>query len=553
MQIGLIAASPFVLDVLEHWVADAGLALVEKSGLLVKAEGEMEAIARALEVRFHDVEQGWHTDDRPTLPPGGVAVSGLSTSGTLKPHGKIIDQPLPGQTMNNAYGITPDQVSHAYQVSGTYDGTGQTIGIAEWGCSWQQADIDGFNQAQNLPAVSPTIVSVDGYVNTFNPADGPEATLDIEWAHGMAPGADIRVYMAPAGTTEAAFALEVTHLLNTVLTDSVIPSVLSISYGDGEDQFHPSDLAAWDHLISQITAKGTTVLVSSGDTGAYALHAYQSPQIRRVAAPASCPAAVAVGGTALFMDMNTVEDEWGWSNDLNFGASTGGYSDVFTAPSYQAHLSPKPSQRGVPDLAAVAAVDTMGYLYYNGGPTMMAGTSWAAPIVAGILTRINHARASHKLAPVGDIHATLYAHGGTLCKDITVGNNTCFAVAGYDCRDGWDEVTGWGSPIYPAWEQIFVTDALPSTSSQPTSRGSQPSGTSVDPSTLTVAELDAAPNGHYGADLIPLQAAARYVTFIAKNAGDDQGALFMLSHRPWAYWTGAMAAADKLWNAGVRK
>ncbi len=539
MKLALVAQSPFVLDALEQWAIQEGLHVLEKSGLLVHLEADLKAVEHAFQVRLDALEHGgWHTADQPTLPHGAVAVSGLSTQGRVYPHSQILDGPLPILATNGPRpGVTPSEVNAAYQVSGPYDGTGQTLAIAAWGVSFQQADIDAFCTQLGLPPCTPDVVSVDGYQNTFNPNDGPETTLDICWAHALAPGATVRVYMAPGGASDSAWALQVTTLLNTVLTDRVTPAVLNISYGDGEDQFPASDLQAWEHLIGQLVAKGTTVCVSSGDQGAYGLHVPEGPQIPRVDAPASCPSALAVGGTALWVNNLTVEDEWGWSNDVNAGASGGGYSAVFPRPAYQDRLTPPPAQRGVPDVAALASVDTPAFLIYDGNYWTIGGTSLASPIVAGMITRVAH-QAGH---PLGDVHAALYQHGGAICRDITVGNNNCFAVTGYACRPGWDEVTGWGSPIYPQWQAVWGKG------------GTQPvTSPTVNPATLTVAQLASAPDGQYGAANVPLQAAAKVVQ--DGLAAMHAATFFSLTHQPTGVYNedAVQQAAARLWAAGVR-
>lgn len=533
MHIGLIAQSPWVLDAIEQWALDAGLHTLERSGLLVRIEGELEDIAHALKIDLQRLDKGWHTGDMPVLPYGVHAVSGLSTRGKVYPHIRAhkLDHPMPPLVTNGPHpGLTPSQVNAAYGVTGSEDGTGQVIALAEWGQTFQQSDVDLFCTDLSLPPATIEVVPIGGFVNTFNVNTAMEATLDVEWAHAMAPGATIRVYMAPGGQDDTAWGLQVTTLLNAVLTDSVTPAVLSISYGDGEDQFPTTELQAWEHLIAAITAKGTVVCVSSGDQGAYGLHTFQQPQIPRVSGPSSCPSALAVSATALFMTDLTLEDEWAWSNDANLGATGGGYSTVFARPNYQDGLNPQPTMRGVPDVSALGSVDTEGFMIVDGQYATVAGTSLSTPIVAGILTRITQAKGSL----LGDIHAALYAHGGTLCRDITVGNNTCFAVAGFETQSGWDPVTGWGSPLYPQWREVFGKKAVPVIST-------------ANPATLTVAQLASGTDGAYGPNNIPLQEAARTVQTALQSA-----TFFGFCHQPTGYFNAAQKAAFTLWMAGVR-
>lgn len=534
IRIGLIAATSYFLDQIETWAVHEGLRVLGKSGLLVEVEGDLATIEKSLRIKLHALTHGWHTNHQPHLPVGVKAVAGLSTQGRGYPHSRVIDNPVPRlATTGPAPGLMPDQVLAGYHVTDTATGKGQVIGIAEWGVSFQQSDIDLFSQVAKLPQAHVTVVPIDGYQNTFSSADGPEATLDISWAHAMAPEADIRVYMAPAATAHTSWPMEVTKLLNTVLTDAVKPTVLSISYGDGEDQFHASDLRAWDHLFSELQARGTTVLVSSGDQGAYGLHVAEQPQVRRVDAPASCPHGVAVGGTALFMNGTKFEGEEAWSNDVNMGAGGGGYSTVFTRPSYQDALTPQASMRGVPDLAAVASLDTMCFLVYNSSYTMVGGTSWAAPLVAGLLTRLVEKHGG----PVGDIHEMLYAHGSTLCRDITIGNNNCYAVTGYECATGWDPVTGWGSPLYDQWSSVWGTTSTP---------GSSPTHLSVTP---TVKELALAQSGAYSSQMMALQSAAK-VVYAAQEAM-SANAVKALAEHPVGYYNTIQRNAAQLWVAGI--
>ena len=535
MKLGIIGASPFVLDALESWAVGEGLKVIEKSGLLVKVEADLDTVEDALKIRLDRLEHGWHTTDQPTLPHGALAVSGLSTTGKVYPHIRAhkLDHPMPPLVTNGPHpGLTPSQVNAAYSVTGSEDGTGYTMGIAEWGETFQQSDIDLFCTDLQLPPATVQVVPIGGFVNTFNPQTALEATLDIQWGHAMAPGATLRVYMAPGGQDDVAWGLQVTTLLNAVLTDSVTPAVLSISYGDGEDQFPATELAAWEHLIAAITAKGTVVCVSSGDQGAYGLHTFQQPQIPRVSGPSSCPSAVAVSATALFMTDLTLEDEWAWSNDANLGATGGGYSTVFARPSYQEGLNPQPTMRGVPDVSALGSVDTEGFMIIDGQYATVAGTSLSTPIVAGILTRVTQAKGSL----LGDIHTILYQQGSAICRDITVGNNNCFAVTGFETQPGWDSVTGWGSPLYPQWLAIFGKGENPVT--QPT----------VNPATLTVAQLASAADGAYGASNMSLQEAARVVQTALQSAN-----FFGLCHQPTGYFDSAQKAAFTLWTAGVRK
>jgi kumamolisin len=328
-------------------------------------------------------------------------------------------------------------------------------------------------------------------------------------------------------------------VLNAVLNASTKPAVLSVSYGCAEEDLTASDMEGWNALIQSLADAGVPSFFSSGDSGAYGRHALLQPQIQRVSAPASCPAAIAVGGTALYMNGYAFEQEWGWSNDINNGASGGGYSTVFTRPAYQ-DQAVTGTQRGVPDVAGPASTTTYAYLRVYGQLCMIGGTSWAAPVVAGLFTRIAQARATAKLGPLGDLHDAIYQHGDSLCRDITTGNNTCYAVAGFNCTTGWDAVTGMGSPQYAAW-LAYLTETTTPTPSKMTPMMPEIKG-------QTLQQLSAAPNGFYG------NANTHYQVIARRILGDQKlyAEFAALVHRPVTYWQTSATDAQTLAAQGVQ-
>lgn len=452
MHLGLISID---IPATSAWAQQQGFTVIDATGRVVRVDATAAQVSQAFSVAWEMQDAThWHTADIPTLPDHIQAVSGLSNTGILKhyhviPPSQVTADGVPPITTNGPKpGYTPSQIQAAYGITQPWDGAGETLAVAEWGSDFSPADLDLFSTTFGLPAVTPRVVNVSGY--TPGTTAGVEANLDVQWAHGMAPGAALTVYNAPPGTSYSSFALEVTALLNAVLSDSQPPSVLSISYGNGEVSFTAQDLKAWDLLMEDLGNQGVTVLVASGDQGAYGMHNVSWPQTPNACAPATCTHALAIGGTSLFMNVLTKEAEWGWSNAINYGATGGGYSKVFKAPPYQAPNT----WRSVPDLSAVADPFTPCILAMNGQWWTVGGTSVATPIVAGLLTRINHARRLAGFRPLGYINPVLYAlelQGKHLCTDLTVGNNTCFSVAGYDAKVGHDAMTGWGSPIAQAW------------------------------------------------------------------------------------------------------
>lgn len=467
MHIGLIAKRSIAET--EAWALANGLSLVRSVRRLVRVEGDPDQIALAFHIDWTTMTHGWHTDDKPVKPDCVQYVVGLSTKAdahhmhVYPAKDKLAEiegfPPISFNGLKDYIGYIPQNILDAYEADVPWNGDVETVGICEWGQDFSQPDLDQFCDLLGIPRITPTVVNVGGYVPTGG--TGTEANLDVQWAHGIAPGANITVYQGSAGVpanpnsfTEAfaAWALEVVEMLQFIASEPNPPSVLSISYGNMESSFTADDLQAWDLALADLGNKGCTIPISSGDQGAPGDHAPHYPQVAQACAPASCPHALGVGGTTLWSNNGAYGPEWGWTNWFGMGASGGGLSKEFAEPSYQFG---NVGRRQVPDIAAVADPTAGAFFVINGAPNMVGGTSWAAPVVAGLLTRVNHARRLAGFRSLGFINPVLYGElqmeGIPVCTDITTGNNTYESVAGYNCQKGYDWVTGWGSPILSAW------------------------------------------------------------------------------------------------------
>ncbi|MCY0865590.1 MAG: S53 family peptidase [Sulfobacillus sp.] len=445
---------------IREWLVQNGFRVTAESELIIWTEVRLNQLAQALDLDFRfkweDGQRLYHSVVDPELPdwmaPHILAVIGLQNVTRMRP--KFRNPVDTEQLANNGQGFFPQDLVTAYDFPAQFDGSGQTIGLLEFSNGYNPQDIRTFWQTMGIPVRPVTFISVDGTPNDGGVSSvDMEATLDIEWAGAMAPGASLVVYEASAGTSDQSFGASLLKALDYALHDQVNrPSILSISYGDGESQFPVSEMTAWDTVMAQGTVQGVTTFVASGDQGAYGLHGIGWPA-PHVDAPANCPHAVAVGGTHLVLNANDqIAQETGWTNTNNNGASGGGISQVFPVPSYQSGLSlpVKPGNhpgRGVPDVAANADPDTGYAVYFQGAPTVVGGTSAAAPLWAALGARLNQARAVAGRPPVGFLNPWLYQLGPTAAfHDITVGNNSYNCVEGYVCTPGWDAVTGWGSP-----------------------------------------------------------------------------------------------------------
>ncbi len=319
-------------------------------------------------------------------------------------------------------GYTPAQITKAYGFSGT--GAGQTIAIVDaYGSPTIQNDLDVFCTQFGLPKTA--IISPSGGGggggghkggnHAVNAGWALETSLDVEWAHAMAPSATIMLSVAKSAS--------ITDLVNAV--DAAVAAgatVVSMSWGGSEW----SGEASYD---SHFSKTGVSFTASSGDSGAGAEW------------PAVSPNVTGVGGTTLSVDgSGNYSSESGWSG------SGGGPSKYVTRPAYQNGWQAN-AKRTTPDIALDADPNTGVAVYdstkYNGqaGWFQIGGTSVGAPIWAALIALANQAGAT----PLSGANLALYGLGsssyGTDYRDVKTGSN------GYAAGTGYDMVTGIGTPL----------------------------------------------------------------------------------------------------------
>jgi kumamolisin len=337
---------------------------------------------------------------------------------------------------------TPLQLASAYGMPDA-DGTGQTIAIIELGGGFGQHDLDTYFGGLGLPTPSVTAVSVDGATNAAgqdpNGADG-EVLLDIEVAGAIAPAATLLVYFAP--NSDAGFLDAVSQAAHA----SPAPTVMSISWGQSEDQWSKAARDAMDAAFADAALLGATVFVAAGDSGSTDNEAQGAPHCDF---PASSPHVLGCGGTALHLGADaTVADEVVWNDGGAGGATGGGVSDAFPLPDWQrgagvpARAGSGGAGRGVPDVAAVADPQTGYQVLVDGQSMVIGGTSAVAPLWAGLVCRL----AQLLGRPLGQLTPTLYASVAPGApadglRDITSGSNGAYSAA-----PGWDPCTGLGVP-----------------------------------------------------------------------------------------------------------
>jgi len=396
-------------------------------------------------------------------------------------------------------GLAPAQIRHAYGIDqvpfGSIStlGAGQTIAIVDaYNAPTIVADLKAFDAKFTLADPVLTVIGQNG--STTLPGTDPsgkgnswalETSLDVEWAHAVAPGANILLVEANSNSDADLFAA-----IDTARHYAGV-SVISMSWGGGEW----SSESYYDQFFTTPGGHtGVTFVASSGDSGAYV-----SRTTKGVEYPAASPNVLAVGGTYLTVDAsgNTIsETAWGnGSSSYTSGGSGGGTSQYEAQPAYQKGVvTQTTTNRAVPDVAAdadprsgVAVIDSWDF-----GTTapwiQVGGTSLAAPIWAGIIGIADQGRVLAGKTTLDGATQTLpliYAAPNTDFHDITTGNNGYAAAAGYDL------VTGRGTPIV----NRLVADLGGTVQQAPTvgtlaaSPGSGVSGTTV---TLTASNVKAA-------------------------------------------------------------
>jgi len=387
----------------------------------------------------------------------------------------------------------PSFVRKAYNFPSTLDGTGQTILIVDaFGSPTIENDLALFDAVFKIPAPpSFTILCPEDGCPVYDPTDTHhgevswtiETSLDVEYAHAMAPGANIVLVVASTSSGNAINAAEARAI-------QLYPgSIMSQSFGIPEIVVHGNNAQLMQAEKNYAAAEqaGITVLASAGDTGATngfgtanALFPASDPLVLAVGgtegnpyptpgtATLSCPAGMtcSAGLATVAGPCSSVngfltspctpvgyggEQVW---NEPFFapGSTTGGApSLLFPVPSYQDGLGL--SSRTTPDVSYNAAIHG-GVLVANssvlGFPVffIVGGTSAGSPQWAAIIALANQAAGG----PLGFLNPAIYKLArssayATDFHDIKVGNNQMPGTpVGFNAGTGWDDASGWGTP-----------------------------------------------------------------------------------------------------------
>ncbi|KAF2170925.1 hypothetical protein M409DRAFT_18896 [Zasmidium cellare ATCC 36951] len=300
-----------------------------------------------------------------------------------------------------------------------------------------------------------------------------------------------------------------------------LSSVLSFSYAFPESLSTYKVQQRACNEFMKLALQGHTIVVASGDFGVAGDAGVESPTdsacdsngclprsssdqpttnspIFNPSFPQSCPYVLSVGATQLnsgdavqspesvmFQPQLGSQASENCTKRTNFFTSGGGFSNYFDQPAYQKiavsnyfsehnigypsfdlsksqqeNLTSFPASgiynrggRGFPDVSANGANFN---LFVNQTATQQAGTSLAAPIWSSIFALINQARKDAGKSAVGFVNPVLYENPGVF-HDITKGSNPGCNTDGFSAVQGWDPVTGLGTPNFPALERLFLS------------------------------------------------------------------------------------------------
>jgi subtilase family serine protease len=374
---------------------------------------------------------------------------------------------------------TPVQYRVAYGLNSLYSGqatgrpitgAGKTIVIVDsFGSPTIQSDLKTFDAQFGFPDPDLQIEQF-GTIPPFDPTNSTmvgwaiETSLDVEYAHSIAPGAKIVLAETPVAETEGVTGFPEMMNAEQSLINQGVGDVISQSFGATENTFpgfssgNFSSLLDLRYAFKDAAAHGVTVLAASGDEGATNDEADGSTlyPYRVNSWPSSDPLVTSVGGSMLNLNQagNKVTPDTVWND--GFGAGGGGVSAVFSRPFYQTGVTKEVGKsRGTPDISMTAAVNGGAWVYWSfpgaGAPgwQIVGGTSEATPIMAGIVALADQ-QAGHRLGLINPALYTLGAlsrHGvrNTGIVDITSGNNSFGNVTGFDAAPGYDLASGWGT------------------------------------------------------------------------------------------------------------
>ncbi|MFJ9697227.1 protease pro-enzyme activation domain-containing protein [Kitasatospora sp. NPDC101183] len=432
----------------KDYLAGQGLTVTEVSAnrQVVSARGNAAQISQAFathESAYVDpqLQRAFFANDAAASIPSDLAavvqgVSGLDNHAVRKNRLAKPNSVTPHAATASPSGYGPSQYDGAYNLNKTgADGTGTTVALWEFD-GYTSNDLTTYDSQYGLSGPAVSTVSVDGANYDSAPGQGQgEVELDSEIVRGVAPKATQLVYEAPNSDQGEI------DMANKIVADNRA-SVISISWGSCEPDTTAASMTAVDNAFKQAAAQGISIFSASGDDGSRdCTRSTSGSTVKAVDFPASSPHQTGVGGTNLQVSGTSYSSESAWST------AGGGVSTVFAKPSWQTGTGVSGTMRTVPDVSSNADPASGFAIYTAGAWNVYGGTSAAAPLWAGYAAQFNQKAKAAGKPVLGEASPRLYSVAnsssyGSAFHDVTTGANQ-----DYSAGTGYDQVTGWGSPV----------------------------------------------------------------------------------------------------------
>lgn len=391
---------------------------------------------------------------------------------------------------------TPSDIYKAYGVDTLHTtdgltGKGETIVIVDaYGSPTALSDLQTFSTTFGLPKPNLTIFYPSGTPTPSKSMHGvqlgwaEETSLDLQWAHAIAPDANLVLVASNPAETEGVQGFPSMFKGEQFAISQYPGAVISQSFAATEQSFHSAadaQVAKFDKVYQQAVANRVTVLGSSGDTGTAnvdkQLRVFPFPTVNW---PSSDPLVTSAGDTWLqsgwtwnptsptdlsFLTTPGSRTEAVWNEPYRAIAGGGGRSVLFSTPAFQSGISSSLLQgsRGLPDVSWNAAVNggVLVFTSFSGlrvGWHIIGGTSAASPQLAGLIALTNQLADSLGKPHVGYLNPLLYKLSASDFTDIvpqtfgpgavTLADNSQFGsgIPGMAVTTGYDLATGFGSP-----------------------------------------------------------------------------------------------------------
>ncbi|KAK1240117.1 hypothetical protein MKX08_007559 [Trichoderma sp. CBMAI-0020] len=422
----------------------------------------------------------------------GVALAGSMKKRSMKRDIRIEDQLVARDALDKRADagpcddldfITPTCIQHIYNVPrGNKKAPGNSLGMFETGSWYSPTALKSFlaNYTDIPPETTLLNITIDISEPHFDQTnDGGEADLDVQMALPLVYPQNITVYQVDDDyyttfgreTYRGMFqswlnAIDGSYCNYTAFGETGNDPEVDPTYPDNnQDPSNPDGgiPAGW---FMKLSLMGTTIVSSTADLGSASSNLCDPVYIDFYHAvsqyPANCPYLLTVGATQLLPGLEEVGLNLGWF------ASAGGFSWNYSRPAYQDkavqnYLSKhkdldrdrfNDQGRGFPDVAALGwNVLTV----YGPGSEKEAqgGTSASTPIVAALINRINDERLSVGRSTVGFVNPVLYENP-QIFNDVTKGNTSICDSVAFEAAEGWDPITGLGTPNYPKMLDVFM-------------------------------------------------------------------------------------------------